>query len=469
MKLLLKLTACCLLIMAYSCSEPSLVGEELLDEAIPFDAFFTDTVTVKLSTVKEDKLKTDSLGNYLIGNIEDKPEFGNTRASVFTQVRLATNEIDLVSSTSELPVYDSLVLRLAYNFHYGDSTAAQTIKVFEVTEDFENTRNTYYQSDKLAYNTTPVGVLDNYKHQFSGSITLRRPTAFNADTTIVDTTETPTHLRIKLDDDLGERFFAQSGQTAFRDNDEFLKFFKGFHIAVDKDASDRSLMVSYALETSSVSSLLLYYHTEGQDSIYVEDTLGVVVDSFLVTTYNHQTLGFPINFGGNTFNQIINDYGRPVFDALNSSAGNEGDELAYIQGGGGLHIKVEFPNIKNEYFDNVLINKATLNLYQVPSANAKFNPPALISMYDAELYNDGFYGNNVFEARSLLNTDTATQKMQYNFNFPALLQNIIEGENSEEIILVPVNNSFTTNRAIIAGDTNDDLKAKLELIYTLTE
>lgn len=473
MKLLLKLTACCLLIMAYSCSEPSLVGEELLLEPIPFEAIMTDAVTVKLTTVKEDRLITNGLGYYLIGNIEDKPDFGNTRASVYMQTRLPSNNIDLVSSSNLTPVYDSLVLRLGYNFHYGDSMARQTIKVFELTENLGSIADTCYQNSSANYNSTPLAVLENYQHQFSDSITLARPMAYNidADTLITEEFKTATHLRIKLDDELGERFFAQSGQTAFVDNDEFSNFFNGLHIATDESASDKNLMVSYAIQTSSVSGLILYYHTETPDYIY-GDTIDGKVDSSLVTLYNHQTLGFRFNYDAKIFNQILNDYsGSNALAALNSMPDEMGDEFAYIQDGGGLHMQVEFPEIKNGDFDDVLINKATLSLYQIPSANQMFEPPALITMYDANLYKEGFYSGDVFEARSLLNSDTTTNMMRYDFNFPALLQNIIEGENSEEIILVPekLNNSFTTSRAVLGGNTDDALKAKLELIYTLTE
>ncbi len=478
MKLLLKLIACSLVFIVYSCSESSLVGEELLNESIPFNAVVNDTLTVKLSTVKQDKLRTDGLGNYLIGHIEDDPDFGNTWASVFTQVRLPSNNIDLVSSSSLVPVYDSLVLRLAYNLFYGDSTALQTIKVFELTENLTEACDTCYQYSSANYNSTPLAVLDNYQHQFSDSITLRRATAYNqkTDTFLVEQINTPTHLRLKLNNEFGERLFAQSGQTPFVDNDRFLEFFKGLHIEVDRNNSDKDLMISYALQTSNVSSLVLYYHTEGQDYIY-GDTINGVVDSSLVTTYNHETLDFSINPFSKAFNRIINDYsGSNALAALNSNPDELGDDFAYIQAGGGVHIKVEFPYIKHQDFEKVLINKATLNLYPMPTANAMFNPPDLIFMYDADLYNRGFYTGDLIESGSLLYTDTATNQMRYsfnslnNFNFSELIQNIIEGENSEEIILVPVNNSFTVNRAVIGGgNRTDDLKAELELIYTLTD
>jgi len=454
MKLLLKFAAVYLIILAYSCSEPSLVGEELLEESIPFNAFVTDTVTVRLSTVQEPRLKTNDLGNYLLGSIEDVPEFGKTKASIFTQVRLASNNIILDDDA----IYDSLVLRLAYNFTYGDSLANQTIKVFELTDSIGN--GDHYQNEKVNYNPTPVGELPNYQHSFD-SITLKRLSAsgIDTDTMLIDTNTTFPQLRIKLDDELGQRLFDQSGQTPFVDNDQFLDFFKGFHIVVDENESDNSLMISYQLQANSISSLILYYHTEEEDYIYT-DSLNT--DSVLVNTYNHLALGFPINFNANGFNQIINNYGGSnVLGAVNDNLEND---WAYIQGGGGLHIQVEFPYIRSDTFKNALINKATLTLNQVPVNNDIYDPPALISLFDATLYYEGAYGRDEFEAGSFLNADTTSMQMEYTFNIPALLQDIIEGEHDSTLLLVPVtlNNDLSLNRAILAA-------AKLELIYTLPE
>jgi len=461
MKLLCKLTACCLLIMAYSCSEPSLVGEELLEDTIPFNALRTDTVTVKLTTVKPDWIQTNGLGNYLMGQIVDEPDFGSTKASIFTQTRLARNDIRI----SNDEIYDSLVLQLAYNFHYGDTLGKQTIKVFELSNNLcdPDTCN-YYQNDKINSFPDPVGELTDYQHQFSGSIALKNLVFSSADSTSISEDIVPSHLRIKISDTIGQRLF-----NVFPDPDSeklidyklFLDTLKGFHIDIDENTSDDNLMVSYTLQTNTSSKMVLYYHSEEQDYIYTDS---LKTDSVLVsTTYNHKTIDFSIQ-NATSFNQIRNDYKGNALAALNSRPGEEGDELAYIQAGGALHVKVEFPYIKNGDLDNVLINKATLILHQVPSVNSIYNPLALINMYDAELYNDGFYSNiDEFEARSLLDTIN----WQHTFNFPALLQNILECENvedtikcenSEEIILVPANNSFTVSRAILVGDTDDDLE-----------
>lgn len=470
MKLLLKLTACCLLIMAYGCSEPSFVGEELLEEAIPFNALRTDTVTVKLTTIKPDWIKTNSLGNYLMGQIADESDFGSTKASIFTQTRLAQNNTRIGNDE----IYDSLVLQLVYNFHYGDTMDMQTIKVFELSDSLFCPNNTCYQNKDIKSFPSSVGELIDHQHQFSGSIVLKSPVFSGNDTTSISEEIIPSHLRIKLNDELGQRlfnFFPDPESNNLINNTLFLDVLKGFHIEVDKNASDENLMVSYALQTNPFSKMVLYYHTEGQDYIYT-DSLNT--DSVLVTTYSHKTIDFSIN-NATIFNQIRNDYKGSALAALNSRPGDEGDELAYIQAAGGLHVKVEFPHIKNGDLDNALINKATLSLHQIPSADSLYNPLALISMYDSELYDDGFYITvDDFEARSLL--DTINWK--HTFNFPALLQNMLECENredsircenSEEIILVPTNNLFSVSRAIIAGDTNDELEAKLELIYTPIE
>jgi len=475
MKLLCKLIACSFLLIAYSCSEPSLVGEELLLEPIPFNALRTDTVTVKLTTVRDDSLQTNGLGNFLMGYIEDKPVFGTTKASIFMQARLPSNNID-ISSVDTLPtIPDSLVLRLGYNFYYGNSAAMQTIKVFELDESLGDVSDICYQSDSVSYKPEYLGILEDYQHHFD-SITLSRPAVRNLDedTVTMEAFKAPPHLRIKLSDTLRNQLFRQSGKMPFQDNTEFLDYFKGLYATVDDENPDKNLMVSYAIQNSSLSSLVLYYHTEVENYIY-GDTINGEVDSSLAVTYNHYSQEFSINFNGKVFNRIINNYEKSnagtVTDTSKYKPGEKGDSFVYIQGGGGLNIKVEFPYIKDGEFDDILINKATLSLHhKIHSEDTLYTPPSLITMYDANLYNDGFYTNDLFESRSLLNTDSLSNQMRYDFNFPALLQNIIEGDNSEEIILVPFNNRFTVNRAIIGGgNRTDSFQAKLELIYTETE
>lgn len=482
MRIFLKLFAFYYLLIAYSCSEPSLVGEELLQESTLYNALVSDTFAVKLTTVKADTLSTANIGNYMLGYIEDKPDFGTSKASIFTQVRLPFNNIDFTTDTGEQPIYDSLVLQLGYNFAYGDSSSIQTFKVHELAERmiFEE-GNVADQYDSFEYNDAEAGALYAYKHNFKDSvITIKRPIAIaeNGDTMVYEEDNITPRLSIKLNDDLGERLFSYSGQNPFIDNDEFLKTFYGFYIDVDENASEQRLMVSYNLQSSSISSLVLHYHTESEGYIY-GDTIDGMVDSLKATNYTHYSLAFPINFNALAHNRIINDYGGTQAEAALNNQDAAGNNLAYMHGMGGLNIKVEFPDLTNGKLDKAIINSANLILKQIPSNNGQFPPTTSIGFYSKDA--DGNFGlakeygssanldspfnSNTYNIGGNLNEDGN----HYSYNIAGTVQDIIEQDNTNEIILIPSSSLFNASRTKIGGNINGDFQAKIQLIYTLTE
>ena len=69
----------------------------------------TDTVTLVVSTVREDSLRSDELSLSLLGNYID-PEIGQTRAGFYSQVRLSSPDIDFGTNA----VADSLTLSLVH-------------------------------------------------------------------------------------------------------------------------------------------------------------------------------------------------------------------------------------------------------------------------------------------------------------------------------------------------------------------
>jgi hypothetical protein len=75
----------------------------------------------------EDSIKTSSLFNNLIGNMYD-PVFGKTYASVFTEFRLPTTNIDL--GLTDTLFIDSVVLTLSYANTYGYEDVPQSFSVY---------------------------------------------------------------------------------------------------------------------------------------------------------------------------------------------------------------------------------------------------------------------------------------------------------------------------------------------------
>lgn len=448
------------ILLIYACSDPTDIGESLL----PGDNLFNteDTVLeIKLKTVREDSIRTDSIGRYLLGYIKDEPDFGSTKANIFTQVRLQSNN----NTFSDGVIYDSLVLHLDYNFSYGDTTANQTIKIYELTKALSSAEeyNMYYEYNNgnlpVGIKEQPVGMLENYRHNFSDSIKVRRPLLIGEDTVNYAEAMLEPQLSIRLSDELGQLFYDQillnddeeNSDNPFDNNDLFLEFFKGFFITVTESGSDDNLMVSYNLGNSTTSRLSLYHHTETQNYIY-GDTINGVVDSTLVTNYSYlnQPLNFPTFNNTNTdgivksVNQIINDYSdTKANDAINNGM----SEIAYAIGMGGLNIEVEIEDIDASFFEDFALHKATLQLEEAESNNFDryFVPPIFfVSSIDEnggfspiDDYTLQFQSENFYEAGGFAQKEDSLSRNTYSINCTTFMQNYIEGEITGPLILTP--------------------------------
>ena len=101
-------------LLIHSCTDPTLIGSELLDEdRVNID--FTDTLSIKAKTVLADSVRTysaitsDQLSVYLYGNMKD-PVMGTARSDIYLQLRPEFSKPDFTTAT-----IDSIILILPYD------------------------------------------------------------------------------------------------------------------------------------------------------------------------------------------------------------------------------------------------------------------------------------------------------------------------------------------------------------------
>jgi len=434
------------ILLVCACSDPTGIGESLLPDDNLFDV--SDTVlNVKLTTIREDSIRTDSLGNYVLGYLKDDPDFGTTKASIFTQVGLSFNNINFDNSV----VYDSLVLHLDYSFSYGDTLARQTIKVHTLYDSLHRSEN-HYMYDEFHYYPKPIGSLLNHQHNINKTDTITRPLLTGEDTVNNQILPFMPQLSIRLDDYLGESFYQEiienddtlDQNSPFDNNTQFLQYFRGFYITVDETASDDNLMISYNLASSN-SRLALYYHTETKSYIY-GDTINGVVDSTELTNYSYPTqpLNFVISNSLESINQITNNYnGTKAMEAI----GNSNSDIAYSIGMGGLNIGVEIEGIDDDFFNNIAIHKATLQLKEAEPNNFEryFVPPILFAsslnengnFLPIEDYAVQVLTNSFYETGGFVTREDSISNNTYLINCSTFIQNYVEGEISGPLVLTP--------------------------------
>jgi len=410
-----------------ACKEPTIDDTALLPED-QLDLNFTDTLTIESSFVEEDTMNVTGATLCLLGSMHD-PELGYTNASFYIPFKLKDNNLALDDTTVTL---DSVVLMMWYfeKSAYGELRVPQTVEVFEMSEALVDSLD--YTSDKtFSTYPNPVGAktfIPNTKDSIKvGGVTY------------------PPSLRIRLDNNWGEKFTNASGTSAYEDNENFRDFFKGLYVSPGKAGGGKGL-VAFDPYQNGVK-ITLYYH-DAQDSAFSYD--------------------FAADPG-----YVVNHY---VHDYRNSFLNSAGDSLLLIQGLSGMNAKITVPHIRN--LGNILINKAELVLTVIPGDSTFAAPEKLTALKSDEdgkfngVTNDQVSPSSaIFGGAKTTTTDTTGQKLtQYKFNLSRYYQEVILEERQDYgIFILPDKRYQIPNRLVAGGSNHSKYSVKLNLIYDVIE
>ena len=323
-----------------ACNESTDIGSNLINSNDLNNIFQTDTFTLQLSTIESDTIRTapmiDFESNlaryYAVGSLNDEV-FGQTTANAYLQLRLAGSDIDFGAGA----ILDSVVLVLKYenNALYGDTAATTSFYVHEMTEDFV-ADSIYYSDQTFAYDETLLGEKLNFVHQPNDSLTVNFIFLDQNGEDSLATRRVEPHFRMRLNDELGQRLLAQSGTENFADDESFTDYFKGLYITADPNSN----VMAHFNVLESLSSLVLYYSTDSLAG---------------------QAFAFRINSESAAVNHYTHDYSGTIIPDILASEQPNAQELGYLQGMGGLGLKLEMPYANA--LKNAAINKAELKFY----------------------------------------------------------------------------------------------------------
>jgi Domain of unknown function (DUF4270) len=449
------------LIGTLSCEDPAgQIGAELLISEENISTNFTDTVTVKSSTVLLDSNVSSGNDRLLVGRYTD-PVFGTTLAKSFFQI---TN-VDSIKA-NENSVLDSVVINLGYKYFIGDTTKPQTITVHRVLEKIgQNTgsltkrllesldsKNTYFINDKVSYDPMPLGS----KTQFFARPIIKKRTSEN-------TLDSMRSLTIRLDDNFGKELLSLGGKKAGSGLVNFKEYFKGLSLLPSENDNAAILGFEPNNTPSSVkikpSYLGLYYHTRDQ-----KDTLKAF---FLVSFASNPSYN-------NRFNYIETDKSATALSKLtkpNDSIEPQGPNgEVFIQSSTGIATKIEFPSLKNLVKDgNIALNKVELLLQ--PKKLVESTPPTnslnLILVDPNDKKRPLRTATGELAAIASENRQTAqiafynTEKNEYVFNITNYIQNVVLGKIDNNGLFITATNDFRLNRLIL-----DKNSIKLRIHYS---
>jgi hypothetical protein len=302
-------------LFCFSCgTETSEIGVSFFREGT-LDISYIDTVSVKLSTVRFEKLTTSNVDRILVGSNDDS-RLGRISAAAFVQLGATGDDLEEVDAT-----FDYLALTLHYNdYFYYDTTAQFALRVHRVTSTIEGD-----EAGSL-YNTS------NFPFQFDpvGSLTFKpRPTRDDT-------------LEVRLSDALGREFFekAKNGDEDLTSSD-FLKYFKGLVIVPDTTAS------SCILGFTSSPELRLYYWDKS-----------VVPAAHKFISFNATTHFTKISTAR------INPRLAALVDARERISSNDTNDESYIQSGAGLALRVDISHLRDlKQLENFFVTQAQLDIY----------------------------------------------------------------------------------------------------------
>jgi hypothetical protein len=325
--------------------DSSEIGTDFFTDGV-LDYSYSDTSSVKLSSITFEKIQTTSSSRLLLGTHVDE-KLGRITASSFFQVAPAS-AIDL---RGEDITYNYLALHLDYDqYSYYDTVSSLTVRAFRVMEKMEEEEDgNLYTSSLFSVANEPLGEITF----------LPRPHRSDS-------------IEIKLSDTLGKELF-QKALTADDDlgsSSEFLKYFYGLGVITDTTTS--SCLVGF----SKTPQLRLYYTDRSS------------------TPVTQKYVSFSASEGGITFSHI--DVNRKQTNLNNLSSAEEllpssdSDDESYLQAGGGVALRVDMPYLRElKLATNFYLQQAVLEMFVVKKSYNGFTPlPTSLIVYKVNKNNE---------------------------------------------------------------------------------
>lgn len=434
-----------------ACNDPSEIGTGILSDNFS-DIRFTDTINIRTVTTKQDSIFTytsvvkNQPPSYLVGNVQD-PVFGTSKASLYLDFILNTPSSVSGGLKLEGATFDSLVLSLAYDSlqTYGDTLKAQTLDVYRVREPMNDDAAFLYSDQSYATDAAPIGTMANFYPKPRTTTQLASGDSTRA---------TISHLRVHLDAPLGLELMSYDS-ALYANSDTFQTVFQGLKIASpEPDASILGFNLS-SKGSKDLSYLRLYYS---------QDT-------------SQHFLTYLIGASSVKFNEFEHDYTGSVVEPFIDNVAL-GDSLIFTQGMSGTHVKLDFPNLKEDYKD-VVVNKAELEftVASVPGDDTlHFTEPHRLAL--TYLNSDGNYvfiddlttavainRLGVFGGTSSLVDENGVYVTKYKMSLSDYFQDIIDGGGSSMYLQVYTKNQLP-HRTIMYGGGHSKYPVKLLLTYT---
>lgn len=428
-------------ILSFSCKKTTeSIGNGLLSEGDLMGAYFTDTISIECHSLRIDSMLTKGMTSIQLGSMVD-PIMGLSTANILTQLHLSSTN----QHFGDQPVVDSVVLQLAYNGYFGDTTTLQTIHVYELADTL-STENNYYQFSDVP--VMPTDLANGY--QF-----FPRPRT----TGLILGTDTLTNavLRIPLSNSFGERLVS-ADTSVYSSPENFKDYVHGLKIACEPVSQDGAICSFYPT-SNTITVLQLYYHENPESEMRMRFDYYITTDDAYFNQYLHDyTLGSP-------------EFIQQVVEGDTSL----GQQQLYLQSMGGVRAVIRFPHLTEwraaHENNHILINEAKLIL---PNSSLLPDSSVYQSISSLALLNIGENGTtsvlpDYFEGNSYYGGNYSSTNREVMFRISEHLQKIMMGEQANLGMYLSITGaSYNALRWIINGPASEeDQKLRCEIKYSI--
>lgn len=255
----------CVIIFNWNCTkiDTTQLGGDILP-AVDNVYTFADTLLIDASRepLDEDTIKIERSEPHILGNINNDPIFGKTKADIFVQLKPTFfpfyfgNFGDTINPFFNSKThFDSAFICLSYSAFFGDTSKAQHFKVYQLDEGTTN----FYDTTSHYLNFQP----DRPMNKLIGEATIYQPDLKNYVYLKTSKKDSITRqIRIKLNSSflssiqLGDTI-SNSSFNFFRNDSSFKKAYKGFAIVADGANSANGLF--YINLDDSATRLEVHY------------------------------------------------------------------------------------------------------------------------------------------------------------------------------------------------------------------
>ena len=425
-----------------SCDTPKEIGENLFSVEVGLN--YSDTITVKSSTILMDSIYTGASGTFLLGSYYH-PELGYVSSGIYAQIANA----DTLRS-KENSILDSVRMSLVYKAYMGDLSQRQSISVYKLKDSLSRT------VEYLANSTSAIDPNLLTKYSFI-------PKPIRAISTFGDSLQYDT-LKFLVNNSVGKELLGVykdksliGGGTAFRN------FFKGFYF--QSESGTKAALLSFS---APYSRMTVFWHNPG-------DTIKYNLDYYFSLTNSYNT-----EFNAR-FNQIkamragsLSALQKPG----NSISSTKTNNITYVQSGTGIATKIELPYLNNlKGNKNIAVNKAELVFMSVDKIDLN-NTIGQLTLLEADGLNKPLrnsYGYRYVPSEGGGGIQTAnfnSNSNAYTFNVTTAIQGILSGKISNlGFILSPALTSNSAGYTRLMSESArfvplNATKARLKIYYS---